>query len=157
MVCPPPAVCPPSVLAVCPQAQVLVVEKTTEQILVEFLGEPAEQSAEPAFILDLETNSEVSLEIDGLSGQPGALVLDINGIGLPVDVLGMEESGAIQIRVPSVGLTEAQLGKLYVLNADMKLVAAVVARLNPPSAAAQDTSEAGSFEYTQSPSERANV
>ena len=125
--CPPPAICPPSVLAVCPTAEVLVIERAPEQVLVEHLENPP---AEPGFVLDLESDTEVSLEIDGLDGIPGALVLDINGLGLPVAVLGMEE-GVVQIRVPSVGLSEAQLGKLYVLNSDMKLIAGVDARLNP--------------------------
>jgi hypothetical protein len=127
--CPPPRVCPPSVLAVCPGAEVIVVERTTEQVLADFLAEPTTPE-EPAFVLDLESNAEVSLEIDGLAETPGALVLEVNQIGLPVEVL-LYEQGVLDIRVPSVGLVAAQLGKLYVLNADLQLVAAVDVRLHP--------------------------
>ena len=102
------------------------MEQPSEEVLVEYLEAPQE----PEFVLDLESNATVALEIDGLDGQPGALVLDINGIGLPVEVLGME-AAAVQIRVPSVGLSEPQAGKLYVLNAEMQLVAEVDARLHP--------------------------
>lgn len=127
--CPPPRVCPPSVLAVCPGAEVIVVERTTEQVLAEFLAEPT-TTEEPAFVLDLASNAEVSLEIDGLADTPGALVLEVNQIGLPVEVL-LYEQGVLDIRVPSVGLAAAQLGKLYVLNANLQLVAAVDVRLHP--------------------------
>ena len=104
----------------------IVIEQSTEQILVDFLEEPTE----PAFVIDLQVNTEVSLEVDGLSEVPGALVLDVNGIGLPVEILGSEAS-MVSIKVPSVGLSEPHLGKLYVLNGDLQLVAAVDARLHP--------------------------
>jgi hypothetical protein len=124
--CRPPHVCPPCVTSVCPGAQVIIIEQSTEQILTEFLTE----EVAPAFVIDLESNTEVSLEIDDLTSQPGALVLEVNGIGLPVDIL-LWEDGVLDIRVPSVGLSEAQLGKLYVLNSDLQLMAAVDARLHP--------------------------
>ena len=114
-------------LSICPQAQCVIVEQTTEVIIAEFLGEV---EAEPAIVIDLEADTEVTLEVDGLDGAPGTLVLDINGIGFPVEILGAEQ-GLVSVRIPSVGLTEAQLGKLYVLNADQQLVSAIDARLHP--------------------------
>jgi len=115
------------VLAIFPQAQCIIVEQTTEVIMAEFLGE---LETKPAFVIDLQVDTEVTLEVDGLDGTPGTLVLDVNGIGLPIEILS-SETGLVDIKVPSVGLTEAQLGKLYVLNADMQLVAAIDARLHP--------------------------
>ena len=113
-------------LAICPQAEVIIVEQTLEQVLIEFLEEPSE----PAFVIDLQVDTEVSVEVDGLSEVPGSLILAVNGIGLPVEILG-SEGNLVDIKVPSVGLSEAQLGKLYVLNLDSQLVAAVDARLHP--------------------------
>jgi hypothetical protein len=110
---------------------VVVIEQTTEQILSEFL-DPGAASApvDPAFIVDLQVNQEVGLQIDDLSEAPGSLVLEVNGIGLPVEIIAWE-SGVLEIRVPSVGISEATLGKLYVLNTESALVASVDARLHP--------------------------
>ena len=107
-----------------------MIEKSTEQILGEFLGEPVAEQAIPEFVLELASHTEVSLELDGLDAAPGALVLEINGVGLPLEVL-LFDGGIATIRVPSVGLNEPMLGKLYVLNGDLQLVSSVDARLHP--------------------------
>ena len=109
--CPPVHTCPPCVTTIC--RPVTIIEET---VIVE------EEALLPEF--ELTVSQPAELAASGLGNLPGAVAIEVNGIGLPTPIT-LWENDRLQIMVPAIGLSGPTPAKLYVFNAQMETMAMV--------------------------------
>ena len=129
-----PPVCPPCVATVCQPTvtnnvivettvieETEIIEEEMEEAPVEFADTDivsVEAEETPEAILTLIVGEAASLEAEGLGNQPGAVAIEVNGIGLRVPVNNWKDD-LLEINVPQIGLTESTLAKLYLFDSEM--------------------------------------
>jgi hypothetical protein len=69
--------------------------------------------------LQLIVGQPADLALPGLAAAPTAAALEVNGIGLPVQVVTFTPE-MVQIAVPLMGLSQPMPAKLYIFNAEMQ-------------------------------------
>ena len=113
---PPPVVCPPCVTTVCRPAVVAPVEIVEE--------EPVQQ------VLQLVTDRQNTLMVEGFGNVAGNAALQVNGLGLPLKVAWTNEK--LVLDVPMIGMVEPTPAKLYLFDAEMNVLAELDVELLTP-------------------------
>lgn len=122
-------VCPPCVTAVCPTVVVNETVVTEETVtLEEQIAEQPVEEAEVEPMLQLQVGKPASLETEGLGDDPGAVAIEINGVGLPVAVKSWTDK-LLQIDVPVVGLNGPTQAKLHLFDANGQPIASIPVEL----------------------------
>jgi len=116
---PPPVACPPCVRSVC--RPVVVAAPVVE-----------EQA-----ILQLVTDRENTLIRPGLGNVPGNAALQVNGLGLPLNVVTWTNEKLV-LEVPMIGLLEPTAAKLFLFDAEMEIIGELPVELLTPEMAGLD-------------------
>jgi hypothetical protein len=132
---PPIRLCPPVVRPCVASACPTVV--VNETVVVE---EPvAEEAAEP--MLQLLVGKPNSLEAERLGDTPGAVALEVGGIGLPMQIRSWTDTMLI-IDVPSMGLNGPTPAMLHLFDSNGQPLASIpVELIVPVETAAAETAE----------------
>ncbi|MBD3676341.1 MAG: hypothetical protein HUJ26_22760 [Planctomycetaceae bacterium] len=112
---PPPVACPPCVTTVCRPA---VVAPIVEE-------EPVEQ------VLQLVTDRQNTLVVEGFGNVAGNAALQVNGLGLPLKVVAWNNEQLV-LDVPMIGMVEPTPAKLFLFDAEMKVLAEIDVELLTP-------------------------
>jgi|GEM_PF-1641959 len=120
---PPPVACPPCVRSVC-RPVVVAAPVMEEQI-------------EEQAVLQLVTDRENTLMLPGLGNVPGNAALEVNGLGLPLKVVTWTNEKLV-LDVPMIGLIEPTDAKLFLFDAEMKIIGELPVVLLTPEMAGLD-------------------
>jgi len=121
---PPPVACPPCVQSVCRPALIaapVVEEQIEEQV-----------------VLQLVTDRENTLLLPGLGNVPGNAALEVNGLGLPLKVVTWTNEKLV-LDVPMIGLVAPTDAKLFLFDAEMKIIGELPVELLTPEMAGLDS------------------
>lgn len=121
---PPPVACPPCVTTVCRPAVLAPVAPIIEE-------EPVEQ------VLQLVTDRQNTLVVEGFGNVAGNAALEVNGLGLPLKVVSWNNEQLV-LDVPMIGLVEPTPAKLFLFDAEMKVLAEIEVELLTPEMAGLD-------------------
>ena len=89
---------------------------------------------EVAPLLQLAVGKPASLEAEGLGTQPGAVAIEVGGIGLPTQVTTWSDQ-LLVINVPLMGLNGPTPAKLHLFDANGQAIATIPVELVLPAEA----------------------
>jgi len=96
-----------------------------------------EEQIEEQAVLQLVTDRENTLMLPGLGNVPGNAALEVNGLGLPLKVVTWTNEKLV-LDVPMIGLIEPTDAKLFLFDAEMKIIGELPVVLLTPEMAGLD-------------------
>ncbi len=69
---------------------------------------------------EIPSNATFKMQVSGLAAAKGLAAVEINGVGMQAEVLEWNADSVV-VRLPAVGLTDAKVSDLYILQADGSL------------------------------------